>query len=258
MSFPKLAKVSEPDVEIVRANVRPALCNKLICAAQCRYGDRILDVGHGTGESLIVLLSLPADQRPSAITGITSLPAHYHRSRTRVDRLLSSLPHSSPQVDLYLGDAVCQHPQIAHPFDPSSLTSFDRILALDCAYHFNTRFDFLRQGYSKLAPGGRIALADICFEAKMLRSRRVWFLSSVFRLMPKHNIVSAEEYVTQMRDIGYVDVKLEDITGEVFPGFVRFLKSRGMGWRFFGSVVDWYSKAGARFVIVSGCRRKVF
>ncbi|KNZ71413.1 hypothetical protein J132_09867 [Termitomyces sp. J132] len=233
-----------------------ALCCKLIRAAQCKNGDRILDVGHGTGDSLIVLLSQPVGQRPSAVTGITSLPVHHDRSRARIDRLLSSLSNPPPRVDLYLGDAVCQHSKAAHPLDSSSLTSFDRILALDCAYHFNTRLDFLRQSYLKLVPGGRIALADICFDAQMLQSRRLWFLSSVFKLMPRHNMISAEEYVAQLRDIGYVDVNLEDITEEVFPGFVRFLKSRGIGWKMFASIIEWYSKAGTRFVIVSGCRHQ--
>jgi len=73
-------------------------------------------------------------------------------------------------------------------------------------------------------------------------------------LIPRHNQISVEDYVDKMEEIGYVDVVLEDISSEVFPGFVGFLKSRGLGWWAFGSVVDWYSSTGARFVIVSGRR----
>ncbi|KAG6911918.1 hypothetical protein DXG01_000165 [Tephrocybe rancida] len=220
-----------------RANSHVALCVKLIDAARCQNGDHILDVGHGTGESLMLLLSGTSSPRPSNVTGITSLPVHHHRSQDRVNVLLSSLPRPRPEVDLHLGDAVCQRAQADHPLDASSPKLFDRILALDCAYHFNTRCDFLRQAYPKLAPGGRIALADICFDARMLQSRRLWFLASVVRLLPAHNIVSGEDYVSQMKEMGYVDVELEDISAYVFPGFVRFLKARGLGWSWLPSKV---------------------
>jgi len=238
-------------------NVFPQACTalaiKLIQAAQCKTGDRILDVGHGTGESLILLLSGLSVPRPSTITGITSLPVHHLRSRERVDRLLSSLKDPRPDVYLHLGDAVCQRTIAEHPLEPSSNMVFDRVLALDCAYHFDTRNTFLRQALHKLAPGGRIALADICFDPRVSRSRKAWLISSLFKLMPKHNMVSIDGYVAEMEEMGYVDIQLEDITQDVFPGFVRFLKGRGFGWKVFGSVIEWYANSGARFVIVSGC-----
>ena len=58
-------------------------------------------------------------------------------------------------------------------------------------------------------------------------------------LIPRCNQISVEDYVDKMEQIGYIDVILEDITSEVFPGFVSFLKGRGWGWWVFGSVVDW-------------------
>ncbi|KAF5377499.1 hypothetical protein D9615_005348 [Tricholomella constricta] len=251
-----------------------ALAMKLTQAAQCKTGDRILgifstpdcaaqldkgvsmiDVGHGTGESVMLLLSEPSMPRPSSITGITSLPAHHRRTQERVDRLLSSQTDPLPDVWLHLGDAVCQSERATpdHPLAPSAKTTFDRILALDCAYHFDTRRTFLQQSLRKLAPGGRIALADICFDPDIvLRSRKAWLMSSLLRLMPKENMVSSEGYKTQMVDMGYVDVQVEDITKDVFPGFVRFLKGRGMGWRMFGWVIEWYGGMGAQFIVVSG------
>ncbi|KAF8078561.1 S-adenosyl-L-methionine-dependent methyltransferase [Lyophyllum atratum] len=230
-----------------------ALATKLIQAAQCKAGDRVLDVGHGTGESLVLLLSEASIPRPSTITGITSLPAHHHRSQERVDRLLASLKDPRPEVCLYLGDAVCQPGTTGHPLEPSSNRVFDRILALDCAYHFDTRSAFLQQALHRLAPGGRIALADICFDPKILLNRRASLITSLFKMMPKQNMVSTDNYIAQMEEMGYVDVQLEDITEDVFPGFVQFLKGRGIGWRVFGSVIEWYASTGARFVIVTGC-----
>ena len=136
--------------------------------------------------------------------------------------------------------------------DPRSADIFDTVLALDCAYHFNTRETFLRQSFLKLAPGGRIALADICFDSQKLKSLSAWIMTRLFKIMPTHNLVSTEGYLSQMKEIGFVDVQLEDITLDVFPGFIGFLKSRGSGWKVFAWVLEWYFNAGAQFVLVSG------
>ncbi|KAG6812486.1 hypothetical protein H0H92_002593 [Tricholoma furcatifolium] len=131
------------------------------------------------------------------------------------------------------------------------------ILSTQCRHNRLIESLHLIQAYLKLAPEGRIALADICFATTAARrSWAGWLLVSLFGLMPRQNIVSVEEYVAQMRKIGYEEVELEDITEHVFPGFVQFLKGRGAGWRAFGSIMDWYYKAGARFVIVSGSHQK--
>ncbi|KAK0465118.1 uncharacterized protein EV420DRAFT_1262625 [Desarmillaria tabescens] len=190
--------------------------------------------------------------RPSELSGITSLPAHHQRSRERI----ASMRLRNPGIiepNLYLGDAVYRLGREDHPLSPNNADMFDTILALDCAYHFHTRRDFLRQSLSHLAPGGRIALADICFTTSW-RSMNFGtkVLLTILNVIPKENIVSLAEYEADMRDMGYVDVKLEDISEDVFPGFVRFLKSRGWGWWIFGKVMSAFS-GRCQFVVVSGC-----
>lgn len=210
-----------------------------------------LDVGHGTGESLLLLLSDPLT-RPSTLTGITSLPVHHRRSQDRVKQFQASLDEPAVEVSLHACDAIYHPTAVDHPLDPSTSHVFDAILALDCAYHFNTRKTFLRQSFEKLAPGGRIGLADICFDTST--SSRAWLASMLIRMIPKYNLISMEAYISDMEEIGYVDVRLEDITENVFPGFIRFLKGRGWGWWAFGTVIQWYANAGAQFVIVRGIK----
>ncbi len=210
------------------------------------------DVGHGSGESLILLLSHPDVPRPSKLSGITSLPAHHQRSRDRI----ASMRLRNPDIiepKLYLGDAVYRLGREDHPLSPNNADMYDSILALDCAYHFHTRRDFLRQSLSHLAPGGRIALADICFPTSWkTMSLGTRALLAVLNVIPKENIVSLDEYEADMRKMGYVDVKVEDVSEEVFPEFIRFLKSRGWGWWIFGKVMSEFA-GRARFVVVSGC-----
>ncbi|KAJ7038134.1 S-adenosyl-L-methionine-dependent methyltransferase [Mycena alexandri] len=229
------------------------LALKLLQAAGCKPGGRVLDVGHGSGESLILLLTHPDVPRPAHLTGITSLESHYTRSQARVARLNQTVP-----VDLYAGDAIYRPGSRNHPIDPSSeQPKFDTILALDCAYHFQPRAEFLRQAYDRLNPGGSIALADICFAPGALQTRWTRFVTMILRLglMPAENMISTDEYLAQMRQVGFIDVQLEDITEDVFPKFISFLATQGVGWWIFSRVFNIFWGSGARFVLVSALLR---
>ncbi|KAF9270274.1 S-adenosyl-L-methionine-dependent methyltransferase [Marasmius fiardii PR-910] len=230
-----------------------ALARKLIAAAAIKDGARVLDVGHGTGESLVLLLTNTSVPRPSSLAGITSLASHHQRSVARVECIASTA--GVTPTTLYHGDAVYTPKEKPdHPLNPIGTSMFDAILALDCAYHFRSRQEFLRQSFQHLTPGGRIALADICFDGAELE--RPSLVRSVLRLMPKENMVSMEEYGETMKRIGYTDVRLENISDHVFPGFSGFLRKRGIGWRIFCLVMDLYVETGARFVIVSGRKQE--
>ncbi|KAL0580388.1 hypothetical protein V5O48_001633 [Marasmius crinis-equi] len=225
---------------------------KLILAVELEGGERVLDVGHGTGESLILLLTHPSIPRPTSLTGITSLELHHQRSVARVEKVKPSTKETA--VSLYYGDAVYGPKEKQdHPLKPNGAHEFDVVFALDCAYHFHTREEFLGQVYEHLTPGGRVALADICFSGAALKQMSL--ARSLLKLMPKENAISMEEYIETMQRIGYTDVKLEDISQDVFPGFTEFLRVRGMGWSFFAQVLNFYvRRGGARFVVAVGKR----
>jgi SAM-dependent methyltransferase len=216
------------------------------------------DVGYGCGDSILLQLSHPEVARPSLLCGITSLPSHYRRSWERVNSFLASVdaPQGAPTVLLFQGDAVWRSGHQDHPLSPDFPHDFDNIVALDCAYHFNTREEFFRQSLRRLTPGGTVALADLCFSSSpgpML----TLLLSRVLHTMPKHNITTTKQYIKQMREIGYEGVELEDITPYVFPGFREFLKQRGFMWGPFSWVMSWLEGRGLRFVIIKGTRPNV-
>ncbi|KAF8760765.1 Methyltransferase [Rhizoctonia solani] len=182
------------------------------------------------------------------------------------------------KVQLYLGDAVYRpvsgtpsSPKssvqtMRHPLEPNGANnptplhpSYTSIIALDCAYHFRTREQFLAQSARSLVPGGSIALADMCLDTStqnlaihMLR-RLYYILFSI----NSANMITMQEYKETMERLGYENVIIEDISVSVFPGFIGFLQKRGVGWWVFTRMVNvWWKICGARFIIASGeCSR---
>jgi hypothetical protein len=191
------------------------------------------------------------------LVGITSLASHYHRASLRVqDAQVNDATAASVVVELHFGDAIYR------PTDPSAEThplrpdgeDYTSILALDCAYHFNTRHDFLSQSFARLLPGGRIALADICFSDHTPPSPVLRRILGVLGVMPEANVVTRQEYIQTMEKIGYVDITLVDVSEHVFPGFTNFLSKQGLLWNAFVGAFGMLVKQGARFVIVTGQR----
>ncbi|EUC53875.1 methyltransferase domain protein [Rhizoctonia solani AG-3 Rhs1AP] len=249
-----------------------ALALKLVRASKCVAGGCVLDVGHATGESLLLHLTHPEVPRPSNLFGITSLKFQHDRAAARI--LRASYPEEI-KVQLYLGDAV-YHPATGTPISPQSSVqtmrhpleqaandstpthpSYTSIIALDCAHHFRTREQFLAQSAQSLAPGGSIALADMCVDASTpsiaIRTLRRLYCT-IFSMHPA-NMTSIQGYKETMERLGYQNVTIEDISSSVFPGFTSFLQKRGIGWWIFARmVVVWWRICGARFIIASGKR----
>ncbi|KAI0348098.1 hypothetical protein BDW22DRAFT_1350243 [Trametopsis cervina] len=234
-----------------------ALALKLIEAAECKEGGNVLEVGHGCGDSLLLHLEHPSVPRPTRLVGITSQHKHYLRSLKRTNQRNPN----SVDVRLAEGDAIYRTPFHAdqqspfpHPLDTKhSKNTYDSVLALDCAYHFDTRRLFLEQAHICLAAGRRIALGDLCFLPGSL-SLATRFLVALTGSIPRKNIITTEEYIAILRDIGYVDVKMEDITSDVFPGFIGFLKGRGFAFNVVASQFERLVSHGMRFVIVSAAK----
>lgn len=157
---------------------------------------------------------------------------------------------------------------MCHPLEPYTADHatpthplYTSIIALDCAYHFCTRGRFLEQSIKSLAPGGSIALADMCAADSMpsLVTRVLRRVYCVLFSIPPENLVTMEEYKNTMERTGYRDVVVQDISLSVFPGFIAFLKSRGVGFWLFGWMIDvWWRGCGAKFIVACGQRGEKF
>lgn len=205
------------------ARTYPDACVAMVELLGTRAGlqpsDEILDVGVGFAEQDFVLLDRFT---VSHITGIDITPVHVDKGRERVaERGLEKI------IDVRLGSAT------AMDFPDAS---FDKVLALECAFHFDTRDQFMREALRVLKPGGCIALTDMLPTAGKKFSRATAF-GRRYGHIPEANLYDREEYSRRLAEVGFGDVSVESIREDVFPGMANYSRQRIEGKKKMDEVV---------------------
>ncbi|MCA9573827.1 MAG: methyltransferase domain-containing protein [Myxococcales bacterium] len=132
----------QPPMDEVFAAQR-AMTAHFLRVARVEPGQRVLDVGCGIGGTLLDL----AERR----RGLTLVGVNRSQRQLRLARRLAAhlVPEEAPSF--VFGDAGAL---------PSEDATVDRVLALECAFHFPSRRAFLREAMRVLAPAGAITLTD--------------------------------------------------------------------------------------------------
>jgi microcystin synthetase protein McyJ len=196
-----------------------AMVELLGTSAGLQPGDAVLDVGVGFAEQDFVLLER---FKLSHITGVDVTPVHVDKGRVRVAKR-----GLEKQIDIQLGSAT------AMDFPDAS---FDKVLALECAFHFDTRDQFMREAFRVLKPGGTLALADMLPTPGRQPSLTTVF-SRKYGHIPEANYYDRDEYSRRLTAAGFDDVRVESIREDVFPGMAKYARQRVEGGKKMDEVV---------------------
>lgn len=135
---PRAATGTDEDYARAAENLTVQLCT----LAQMADGQRVLDAGCGFGGTIA---SLNAQLQHMDMTGLNIDPRQLARAREQVHA------RGDNRIAFIEGDAC------ALPFPDAS---FDRVLAVECIFHFPSREKFFQEAQRVLKPGGILALSD--------------------------------------------------------------------------------------------------
>jgi ubiquinone/menaquinone biosynthesis C-methylase UbiE len=155
--------------------------------AACRAGDRVLEIGCGTGS---LLLAVRKAQPGAEIIGLDPDPAALAIARRKAGRAGGDI-----QLDEGFADAL-----------PYPDASFDRVLSSFMYHHLprQVKVDTLREVRRVLKPGGRFHMADFAPG----RSHRRGFLGHLIHA-DRHLKDNAQDRVlAALRDAGLVDAQV--------------------------------------------------
>ena len=177
-------------------------------------GSDVLDVGFGFADQDMLWVDRLS---PAHITGVNITPLQVRVARERV-----TARGMADRIELIEGSATAM---------PLPDASFDQVVGVECAFHFDTRERFFAEAFRVLRPGGRLALADVIRaepDPRPLRRRIQDFNWRFFMekyAVPAANADTCESYAAKLAAAGFAAVRVEAISDHVYPGLHRYMAS---------------------------------
>jgi cyclopropane fatty-acyl-phospholipid synthase-like methyltransferase len=216
-----------------------ALTDLVATAAGIGPGSRVLEVGCGYGAGAV---RYTQSCRPASVLGIDATELRIDKGREYIAQ-----QGLADTVQIRVGDAT--HLDLDDE-------AFTQVIAVECAFHFPTRRDFLREAARVLVPGGRLAVADIIPRYGVDLPK---LLSVAPSFKVAENFYDAAVYAGFLREVGFESIQIRSITDRTTTPFTDYLERvgrqtpgmRGLNFVRTAQIYRQLCDAGADYVLVS-------
>lgn len=176
-------------------------------AVGLKVGDFVLDVGFGCGDQDFFFLDTYGVEK---IIGYGNSMVQVGQARRKCAK------RREERFEPRVGSA---------PGLPPADGTYNVVLSLDSAYHYNTREKFVTESYNMLMEGGRFGTIDLFLSENMTASK--WIIAALFSKIigiPWANLYNKREYEKKLKQAGFARFHSESIDSNAFshlPGFIE-------------------------------------
>ncbi|MEH6346686.1 MAG: class I SAM-dependent methyltransferase [Bermanella sp.] len=227
------------------------LARELANIATLDASHKVLDTGFGCGDQLLLWLE---EYQVQHLSGINLSFSQTQHAQEKIKKL-----KLGPYITCSLNVGDCSHERSWQKLDET----FNRIIALDCIYHFNDKQNYFSLCKQHLEKNGALVITDLVLTTKNMSFWQKIILKSIcyFSHIPYKNLQTQEHYQKHLSNMGLVITQQRYISQDVFLPFGQWLKGYIQQIEYSQKVrhkYSWLKYRGTAKFLAWGYKNKIF
>jgi len=185
------------------------LCSCVINQAEIKNNEKILDIGCGYADQDFYLL-----ENINNNVNIECIDINELQVKNIYDRIKEK--GYEDKIKVNIGDAI----KLNYKDE-----TFDKVLSIETAFHYNPRINFFKESYRVLKNKGNLLICDIVLKDNCEYSsfNLPLLLTKNYMNIPLENFITKDKWIEELKNIGF-NVEVRDITENTIIPFIEYFE----------------------------------